>query len=167
MGLDIYCKHSDKSIRWGYSRIHNVRTLAYIACGVPKKIAKLRMYYGQLSVLDSYRADEERKTGIDELTGSDLLQISATGFHFPQLLWHSDAEGTYTARGKIWGKKNMMTGNIHKLKEELECLIAEDFKNNKKYQKEDIPDFWVDDLKNLYELVKDEVQHKRPVVYFS
>lgn len=155
MGLSIRTEHTDEHISWGYSVIHMVRTLAYIACKVPKDIAILRMRY--LITSDDIKVN---------YTGENFNQMSATGFLFPNLLWHSDCDGTYTARGKVaFGA--MLTGNIYKLHEELEMLISEDFRNNKEYKMQEIPESWIESLEKFYALVSEEIKHKRPKIMFS
>ena len=169
MGLDISGYHSGEHISWGYQGIHNIRMLAYAYCGISYETAWLCMKHPDLDMLDP-------RTSIlmkdKELKPSDLFKFSAAGYHFSNLLFHSDCEGVYTLKGKAYKDSTLLQGNIEGLYKELKMLKNDDIANNEDYKKDYIKnmeryEYSLDRLNKFYHLVDQEMKHPNPLIIFS
>lgn len=144
MGLDISSK-SEKSYHSSYGGLHQVRWMAY------KSLGGIRDY-GMWHQL--YSNDE--KDSKDEKSYEE----------YPNLMWHSDCDGTYTPDGKIDNmdkpENNLTTGNSVELLKELR-LVKErlDERLNKYITEHDWAKFNM-----LYDLVEDVVENHDGVLEF-
>lgn len=131
MGLDISSK-SKYQYHFGYGGIHYVRFFAYKYCQGTKDFA------GYMKMYDAADYD----WGIIE-----------TYMRFPNLMYHSDAQGSYTLRGQIApiGATDWYTGNSLELLRELEVI--------KRNLKKIAGDVRTDSFSALYLLVKDVVKN--------
>ena len=101
MGLDIEGSKTKKRYTWSYSALHRVRAMAYYVCGCEDpEVTKLRFFNKE----------------------PQAFEFSVAGYTFPNLLLHSDCEGSYTAKGKVLKNKTLTTGNIYGLQKELNIL---------------------------------------------
>ncbi len=137
MGLDISSK-SSKEYHFGYGGIHYVRYYAYKVCGGEKDF----IGYSNMARDDSY----------------DWEGVLAHAL-FPNLMIHSDCEGSYTLKGKVnpFVSRDLYTGNSTELLKELQFII-------KKYKQDGVRD---DSLKALYALVKDVVKNHNGKLTFN
>lgn len=147
MGLDITAKVSNKDYHAGYSALHGVRWLGMICCGMPEQIAgRSSIYvYPTMYILP------------EGITAQEIMAMcfayQKTGYIYPNLMLHSDAEGSYTLRGQVNINDNgWMTGNSKGLLRELKDIKAElpdKFKTGRPW----------DTFNMLYALVGDEVEN--------
>ena len=153
MGLDITCGKSTKTYHASYGVLHQIRWLALVACGYPQD---RRDIYPSCHVVPA------------EITPgqiNDMMWATVQAGHlFPNLLLHSDCEGTYTKRGKI-DLARCMTGNSRGLLKELrllETMIPESLKGDNP-----ITHYTPWGLfKTLKDLVEDEVEHGKGYIAF-
>jgi len=136
MGLDIYSKSSNKSYHFGYSGIHQLRYIAYRVVG------------GDKTFSGYMRMGDERPEGCFDFC------YTCACYHFPNLMFHSDCEGTYTKRGKVLTDEHLLKGNSKGLLKELEALNTLADRENAKGEIR-----WDDIFPQLYELVKDVVEN--------
>ena len=160
MGLDISGEVSEKDYHYGYSGIHQVRWLGLLCMGMPEKLESGQDSFLVMShpYFDNPMHPEEQipsPGGFQEL----FWWIMMAGYYLPNLMFHSDAEGTYTKRGKVFAKHGLESGNSVGLLKELEFI--------KRDTKEDIKKLLAWEIFNsLYELVKDEVENGKGKIYF-
>jgi hypothetical protein len=128
MGLSIYSK-SKYEYHYPYSGLSRIRFVAFIISG------------GKLDFADF----------IQHLKYDWAYQVMS--INFPNLVFHSDCEGSYTLKGKIGGK-DLMTGNSKELLKELRCL-------RRGFKKISIDDdgYTKRILDDLYKLVNDVVKN--------
>lgn len=154
MGLGIYGAVTKKQYHAGYSGLHLVRWLALLTCGFPEQIGGKPSYcaYPTIYVLP------EGLTAKDAQNMMYANQMSSA--IYPNLMLHSDCEGTYTRGGKVNPKADgWKTGNSVKFLEELETLgkeLPDAHKTGRPWE------LYTD----LYELVKDEVKNGKGVIKF-
>ena len=111
MGLDL-SGAPNKEYNAGYGGLHLVRGLALRLHGFPKKITYPAVY-----------VVPEGLTGEDISDAYHAAQIA--GHLYPNLLLHSDCDGTYTKTGKVLageGENTWLSGNSIGLLEELKIL---------------------------------------------
>lgn len=145
MGLDIIGSKTDKEYHMGYSAIHLVRYLALLDCGWPEDIDGWPGFYVLPQNLDAAKFRQI------------VTALQMAGHIYPNLLLHSDAEGTYTKTGKVCldeCKDAWMTGNSLGLLRELEDLEA----NTSADRREKYPRAW-EVFGALFSLVKDEIRN--------
>lgn len=165
MGLDICGKKSELRYHYSYSGLHFVRWLALLVLGAPKKFGKDESDYttfhwishGCISIMREFE-----KPTVEQLRDWQWA-VQRSGYYFPNLMFHSDAEGSYTPRGKVLGEKDeyLLKGNSKKLLEELKLInehIDDEIKNANPRGCEV--------FKTLFELVKDEVENGDAVINF-
>lgn len=160
MGLSIVGAVSKKTYRCSYSGLHQIRWLALLACGAPFEWSNRKEKTYTFGWVTNPVVFPGQEPSADELTAWNWAQMQA-GYYFPNLMFHSDCEGRYTPRGKVFGK-NLMSGNSKKLLKELEFLkeqLKEDFTF-------ELPEFALEIFNTLYELVKDEVENGKGVLNF-
>lgn len=117
MGLDIVVKGLGypKGYHASYAGIHMVRWLALIHSGLPEKIAGQPSYCIWPAVYvfpDGFSAKDMQAT---------YLPLQIAGHHYPNLMLHSDCDGTYSRRGKV-DTATLQSGNSVALLRELEQL---------------------------------------------
>jgi len=150
MGLDIHPRTSKKGYHASYHALHGVRWLALISAGFPenigdKKESSYRSYPGYYVIPNGLTADNLK----------DMVHAAVVAGHlYPNLMLHSDCEGSYTKRGKVNVFGGWLTGSSTKLLAELEAL-KERTPARLKDNGPGTP-WWT--FKMLYELVKDEVK---------
>jgi hypothetical protein len=153
MGLDIHAGVSKKDYHASYSQLHRVRWLAHIACGWPEVVT-------DVNTVDPHSISMSM---IQDM----VFAAQRVGFLFPNLILHSDCEGTYTKRGKV-DCTTYQTGNSKQLLKELillEKMLPEKFKTiDARYPSYFTP--W-GIYKVLRELVEDEVLNGRGYLRFS
>lgn len=161
MGLYIYGKHTDKECHWGYSMLHLIRDVALMTCGVNKEFARATRAHWEK---EGYTLEHYIKSYCPsfKIAPIDLYGLRLAGYYYPNLLFHSDCGGTYTKYGKVMQDAHLLTGSLKGLKEELE-LIKHDLEKDK-YE---ISDCQENAINQLLELVTDELNFKRPIIYFS
>ena len=161
MGLYIYGKHSDKECHWGYAPLHWIRDLALMTCGVKKEFSQaLRSVnfdknFNAIDYLNKYYPALK-------ISNTDLYGLRLAWYYYPNLLFHSDCDGTYTKYGKIMKDSHWLTGSLAELEMELNLL-----KNELKKSDIEISETEQKILNEFSELVTDEMKYKRPVIYFS
>lgn len=161
MGLYIYGKHTDKECHWGYGMLHIIRDIALMTCGVQEEFAKAtRAYWDK----EGYTLEHYIKSNCPSLkiAPSDLYGLRLAGYYYPNLLFHSDCDGTYTKNGKLMNDCHWLTGSLSGLQKELNLLKSELQKEN--YE---ITEWQENAINQLFELVEDELKYKRPIIYFS
>ena len=156
MGLDICGKKSDKNYHYGYSGLHLIRWLGLISLGLPVKIKGEDTFCalsgGWKFKKDWYQDEEQTVLGCVQLSGKFL----------PNLMFHSDCEGTYTKSGRI-SFDDLMTGNSIGLLKELNYI-----KTNVDFKKEPHKGSRAVEVFNtFYELVNDEVKNGVGHIVFS
>lgn len=146
MGLDIYGEVSKKHYHASYSGLHMIRYMALISCGFPTRL-------GDESGMAVFPTCYVLPQGLKASDINEIISgVQGATFLYPNLMLHSDCEGTYTKNGKvdITGDNAWMTGNSIELLKELECLkeSSEDrFRTTQNWT------YFI----MLYDLVKDEV----------
>lgn len=156
MGLDACGKVSRKKYHWGYSGLHQIRWLALLALGMPQEIKGNSTFCalsGGWKLQDGWYQDEERTI---------LWYVQLSGKYFPNLMFHSDCEGTYTKTGRLDLNGKLMRGNSRSLLKELQMIKdSENLKNNhlKLGKAMEIFDMF-------YDLVKDEVENGKGHITF-
>ena len=159
MGLDIRGEKTGGHWHGSYSTLHwSVRYLALKACGLPdvigerngEEITGMQYYMHPWSYGATLDTDKIRQV---------LFAAQVAGHLYPQVLLHSDCDGSYTRRGKILGA-DLLTGNSKKLLAELESL-CETFAGT-----EDESSRQYALTKDLRDLVKDEVENGSGKVLF-
>jgi hypothetical protein len=155
MGLDAGGLVTKKTYHAGYGALHLVRWLALVDCGFPEEI-------GGKSTLSYYPAFYVVPEG---LTAKDLANMvwasNLAGHLYPNLLLHSDCEGSYTRRGAV-DVQTFMTGSSVGLLQELEALKS--CAAGKKHLKSHARLGEVFTM--LYEMVKDEVKNGKGHIEF-
>ena len=130
MGLDIQAKSKYK-YSFSYTGIHYIRYITYLSCKGEKGFGD----YISMANKDCY----------------DWEFIMAL-HKYPQIIWHSDSEGSYTKKGKITDLHKMpLTGNSVELLKELKML-------NNWISKNPQIDVRLDTFYALFNLVKDVVK---------
>lgn len=159
MGLDISGKISKKEYHAGYGGLHLVRWMALIYCGLPKEISGSTSFTWDTSpFLHGYVMGGKELPSPEEMR-TILWSFQRCGYEFPNLIFHSDCDGSYTKTGKVFNRPDLMSGNSIGLLRELEIL------------KEDIHTFDKESnavriFNMLYELVFDEVNNGKGVLNF-
>jgi len=163
MGLSIRGEGTGDYIGWNYSTLHlAVRQVALIECGMPLNLAdegkpvKNGMGFYMHPYIDIF-SKEYLPT---EKLLAFISAVQLSGYHYPNIMFHSDCEGKYTLRGKIFNN-NWMSGNSKKLYKELKDLY--DNKTYRKLQNERFEKRFC----NFYELVKNEVLNGKGIIKFS
>lgn len=163
MGLDIHGKKSDLGCHFNYSGIHFVRWLAVLICGAPHRFgnedSNYTTFHWETSGCPSIMKPFELPTQ-DQLTNWNWA-LKCTGYYFPNLMFHSDAKGSYTPRGKVFKKEGLLSGNSKGLLKELN-LIEEEMTDKIKCQNPRGYEIF----KTLHTLVKDEVENGDAVLEF-
>lgn len=156
MGLWITGKGSKKEYSRSYFALHLVRWLALRICGLNEKIAGKTSF----SYLNDAYINKDAIPTPDEML--NLVWANRVAGHFyPNLLFHSDCEGSYTKKGAVLKNENLLTGNSIGLLKELKKLKRE---KPKKISMDD-ERAW-DTFNTLYELVKDEVENGEGILNF-
>lgn len=142
MGLYI---HSESSFEYGYSYsgLHYIRWMAHRSIGGTMDFSEF---------MESQRCENE--------------EYIKTRDKFPNLLWHSDCDGTYTLRGKVEPfdtSGDLLHGNSRGLLEELKFIKEELPKLN---DPEISERYWyVFDM--FYNVVKDTVENCNGKIAFN
>lgn len=139
MGLTIVGVTSEKKYRYGYTQLHIVRWIACRSKGYSKPFGSLFM--------------EDQKNNLWEEYPD-----------FWQLLHFSDSEGVLIRDDflfKVDYKESLQLGSSTKLLEELELVKDELARNPEDYRNIKTDSFFA-----LYDLVKDEVENGRGILYF-
>ena len=157
MGLHISCKHSDKDISWNYHTLHMIRNLALQTCGVNKELLSIinSCSMGDVDIVRFILSFHPEIT----IKSEDFYGMQLAGMYYPNLLFHSDCDGDYTAKGKVLSDVHWQHGNLKQLKHELEILLHDAEKIDADFSKEY--------AKQFLELVTDELQYKCPKIYFG
>lgn len=136
MGLDISTK-SGKSYHYGYSALHSVRSLAAATQGVAPFVPA--------------GTDKERFP----------WSVVVTHAVFPNLMCHSDCQGSYTMTGRV-GDAQLLNGNLPGLVDELRLLkrLSRQIKEG-----ELVPDkkWAVQVLNSLLAVAEDALKHEEPL----
>lgn len=164
MGLTIRGDHhtTTRRINWSYSTLHQtVRRVALLCCGVPEYLD----YGNKLDFLLIFNSriagDHLSKSKINEDNlCSFIRRMPEAGYRFPNILFHSDAEGTYTKTGKV-NLQTYMSGNSIELLEELKILLGSDILKNKSYE------YHQGCIQDFHDLVEDIITNGDGVVYFG
>lgn len=167
MGLDILGEHSEYEYSYGYSALHRVRKLAYLYMGVPKALVETMNSVNQKEdVYDINNFQRMHDLSVEKLkiTPDDLYNILLVGYHFPNLLFHSDCEGTYTTIGKVMETDDWLTGNIYELNKELTILKDYFVEHADKIDAVTLSDCTI--LNCLQKLVADECTFEEPSINF-
>lgn len=172
MGLDIYGKKTNHNLSGSYSTLHHTtRYLSLIYCGMPeesigndigwneedmKEIYPFSFYMHPFTINAKFNPKKTRNF---------LWAIQLSGYIFPNINMHSDAEGSYTKNGKILGT-HLLTGNSKQLLKELEILcndndIIEKSQNNDRIKRA------LDYTIKFRGLVKDEIENGCGTIIFS
>ena len=152
MGLRISSKSSKKKYNCGYSGIHKLRWIAYKICDGEKDFSDFLM------MQKGYLNNKLLKVPVpyDEMLGfkephydwSYIMTLQ----EFPNLMWHSDCDGTYSKNEKIAPlDKTPLTGNSRELLSELKILKKKSLPFRKYIQ-------WDRIFNQLYNLVEDVVE---------
>ena len=157
MGLYIRCKHSEKDISWSYSTLHVIRDLALQTCGINKDVCSIIRSCSRSDV-DIIRFILAYHPEVS-LDASIFFGFQLAGYYYPNLLFHSDCEGTYTSKGRVMSDANWLHGNIKQLQKELELLL-----NNSNNINDDVAKSYA---KQLLLLVSDELNYKQPEIIFA
>jgi hypothetical protein len=159
MGLDIHGEKTGGHMGYSYSRLHyNARYLALIFCSMPefldeeKEVSAIGFYMNPFT--------DGKRLNISKLQ-QFIYAVQISGIEFPNLLLHSDCEGTYTKRGKIDTDGQLMTGNSVGLMKELEKIVNEKEFQTEKYTQQ------MAYTKSFYELVKKEIEEGSGKIIFS
>lgn len=154
MGLDIHGRVSKLDYHQGYHALHLVRWLALLSCGFPEKI-------GDDSSMNIFPMCYVIPQGITGKIISKCLEAAQlSGYWYPNLMIHSDAEGSYTRTGKINPHEDWLRGNSVGLLKELETLKKHIDKKHEESRAYEV-------FKRLYALVKDEVENGKGHITFS
>lgn len=160
MGLDIEGSVSKKNYCQGYHGLHSVRWLALLNCGLPREVNGEQTHsWATGPWLHGFVREGKELPTIEQMQ-TILWAFQLSGYHYPNLMFHSDCEGSYTKSGKVFKTKDLMSGNSLGLLKELKIL------------KEDIPEDMresraVGVFNMLYELVYDEVKNGKGIIKFS
>lgn len=158
MGLDIFGKKTNGHLSGSYSSLHhNTRYLALLFCGMPKYLDNENKHSSFVYYMSKYSEDKVFST---RLMNSFFYSIQLSGHLFPNIMLHSDCEGTYTKNGKLDLDGNLMTGNSIKLMNELETLVSEPEFQTEEYSRH------MEYTKAFYELVKDEINNGCGTIVF-
>ena len=165
MGLFIRGKNCEYA--YSYSGLHKIRYLALIACGLPYKYNEVDTY----KFFNGNRKDIMPRVeaffspdAMDTMTHTDLdVYFMKVGYFFPNLMLHSDCNGSYTKTGKVCINDNLDSGNSLNLRKELKYLL-----NNKEVQKiEKMHNYTWRALNDLYNVVCDCINNGTGRVMFS
>lgn len=144
MGLSIRSK-SENTYDAPYSALHRVRYMAYAAAGGREDYVTYHK---------NYTSDTVERAFMD------------ANLAYPNLMWHSDCDGTYTPDGKVGSYievDNLMTGNsvelLAELKDITERLQPENHPVDNEYD-------W-NTMTALYDIVEDTVENYDGVLEFS
>lgn len=160
MGLDIYFKGTKKLISWNYLSLHYaIRQAALFACGMPKTLGVDDDGTVDSFVFYLYPYAWRKHIKVEELQKL-FWAVQQAGYFFPNIMFHSDDDGNYTKRGKVFKKPSLKSGNSKELLKELELIIQGEayLKLNEKWQKL---------FMLFYEYVKDEVLNGIGRIIFS
>ena len=163
MGLDIIPKHSEITYHRSYSALHLVRRLAFTYMNIPKSVIEaLFCRNDHIDVYDYNMYCRARDINKEKLTitPTDLYNLVIVGYKFPNLLFHSDCEGSYTVNSSVMQETNWETGNIYGLNDELTLL----YNHFKAMNITEVEGFHV--LSQLQQLVEDECRYDDPVIEF-
>jgi len=159
MGLYIRAITTGEGMSYSYSRLHhNARYLALLFCGMPEYLDDDNKESALVFYMNHFIGNKKFNT---TKLGQFLYALRLSGIEFPNLLLHSDCEGTYTKNGKLDLYGNLMTGNSKKLLKELKKLISEPVFQQEKYSSQ------LDYTKEFYTLVKNEVENGKGIISFS
>ncbi len=147
MGLYARGSYSKKSFSYSYSALHRIRYLALKTCGMPETVCGKK---SELLVNNFFLMPNELTGGLVEDMRKFLWAVQQAGYYYPNLMFHSDCEGSYTKTGKVLKCKELLRGNSKKLLKELNLLKDET------EEKEKIGYDW-DIFISFYDLVSDEV----------
>jgi len=154
MGLDVSGSKTEKTYHAGYGGLHLIRWLAMVSLGLPTKIKDQSTFSavsGSITLQKDWYQDE---------CSTVLYYVQASGYFFPNLMFHCDCDGSYTKNGKIFKGSGLLSGNSTELLKELEYLK----KNMPK--KSDETARAIDLFKMFYDVVKDEVVNGDGVIEF-
>lgn len=155
MGLDICSKN--KSYHASYSGLHSIRWLALLDCGLPEKIQ------GQSSLFYVSRVyifnEEMPQPNAKEFT-EILCSLQFAGHVYPNLLLHSDCEGSYTKTGEVCVEEGWTSGNSVGLLKELDRLDRLTLSHLKTGRPWEI-------FRMFFAVVKDAVKYNKGKVVFS
>ncbi len=154
MGLDILCGVSKKTYHAGYHALHMVRWLALVACGWPKKLGTGE-YSGSMTTHFYVIPEGLRGNELSDM----VIAAQCAGHLFPNLMLHSDCEGTYTRRGSV-NLSTWQTGNSRGLLKELiklDEMTPDELKGDSRA--------W-EVYKMLREVVEDEVNNGKGYIKF-
>ena len=150
MGLYVYGKTTTKyDYSRSYSALHSVRWLALLACGCPINFKNGNSTFSWFKC--PLTLGVSNPPTIEEAENFNYYLILA-GYKYPNLLLHSDCEGSYTKTGKVlktWGWKS---GNSIKLFKELQ-EIKEKVKVSEETKRS------LEVLEELLLVVEDEVKN--------
>lgn len=163
MGLDIYGKVSKKEYHLSYSGLHLVRWLALLVCGLPKEICGDTSFTWATSPFLHGYVMKGKELPSPELMRTILWSFQQVGYLFPNLMFHSDCDGTYTKTGKVLQNHELLTGNSIGLLKELEDLKEELKLNPDLVDKESRA---IGVFNTLYDLVQDEVKNGKAHLSF-
>lgn len=156
MGLYITGKVSKKECNFSYSNLHRIRFLALLCCNIPLKIGNKD---SERLIKHFFFLPTEEYPNPDEMT-EFLWSVQQAGYYFPNLMFYSDCEGSYTNRGRVFSKPGQLSGSSGGLLKELESLkreLPEKFKQGRAWE----------DFNKLYALVDDEVKNGKGCIYFQ
>jgi hypothetical protein len=159
MGLDIHGEKTRGHLGGSYSRLHyTARYLALIFCSMPEFLDD----ENEVSAVGFYMHPfiDGKRMNVSKLQ-QFIYAVQISGIEFPNLLLHSDCEGSYTKRGKLDLNGSLMTGNSIALMKELEKLV-----NEKEFQTDQYAE-QMKYTKAFYELVKKEVEEGNGKITFG
>lgn len=158
MGLDIYARSTNGHISGGYERLHyTARYLALVYCGMPEYLDDKNEVPTMCIYMYPFTYGKDINVKKMQMF---FYAIQISGIEFPNLLLHSDCEGTYTKIGNLDLDGDLMTGNSIKLLKELEKIVTENEFQNEKYNDQ------MAYTRAFYELVKKEVEEGKGVIEF-
>lgn len=157
MGLDIHGKKSDKNYHAAYSGLHLIRYMALVDCGYPTSVGD----EPSSSLFPTCYILPKNMTAKD--LNDIVLGVQLAAHTYPNLMLHSDCDGTYTLKGSVNvfdGDDAWMTGNSKGLLKEL-TRLKEQMEDRFRHTHN-----WALFIM-LYELVKDEVEKGEGEITFS
>ena len=156
MGLRISSESSKKEYNFGYSGLHQIRWIAYKIHGGKKNYVEfMSMQNGALHRKDfkypdceSFNKDILFMLKEPHYDWSYIMALQK----FPNLMWHSDCDGTYSKNGKVASlDKIPLTGNSRGLLSELKILKKKSLPFRKEIR-------WDEIFNHLFGLVDDVVE---------
>ena len=148
MGLDIITSVSKKTWHASYSGLHLIRKLALMECGADQAVADCLTRH---EVIPASR----------ETMGDLFWALQVCGNRYPNLMLHSDCEGSYSRRGKVnLDSRSLDSGSSTGLLKELSMLGE---RIDKKHKYGVAWDLYI----ALHCLVKDEVENGKGRIEFA